>query len=363
MDTPKVTVIINPKSGTGKKSDAIEKIDNFFKDKGIRHNILMTEYAGHAEKLAKQYAGQVEIIAAMGGDGTVNEIARSLIGTDTALAIIPSGSGNGLARDLRIPMRLTAALKTITNGEKKTIDYGIINGHPFFCTCGTGFDASVSLKFAGSHKRGFMTYIESTLTEWLNYSPTEYTLTIDNKETRKVKAFLVACANASQYGNNAYIAPQADLTDGVMDVTILEPFSVIDIPGLVIQLFTKTLDKSSHIKTFRCSRLHISSENENPSHFDGDPIILDKDIDIEIIGKKLNVIVPNKKDLNNRFRYTLSQRYDITLRDLQHCAEYIDDVNNRLSRQISENNETLVQFVKKTNEDIKNRINKLINKK
>lgn len=363
MEVRKTITIINPKSGTSKKNGIQETINKFFKKNNIENQIIVTEYAGHAEKIAKEFADKVDVIVAIGGDGTVNEIARSLIDSETALAIIPSGSGNGLARDLRIPMKISSALKTITTGEKKTIDYGIINGHPFFCTCGTGFDASVSLKFADSNKRGFLTYIEKTLTEWLNYSPTEYILTIDGKETKKIKAFLIACANASQYGNNAYIAPQANITDGIMDVIILEPFSVVDIPALVLQLFTKTLDKSNHIKTLRCSKLHISSGKQNPAHFDGDPIVFDNDIDIEIIGEKLKVVVPNTKDMNNRFKYPLSQRYDLTLRDLQHCAEYLDNINDRLNRHITENNEAMLQFIKKSNEDIKNRINKLINKK
>ena len=362
MESSKIIIIVNPKSGSGSKNTVIERIDKFFTEKKAEYSIIQTEYAGHAEKIAKEYAGKVRTIVAVGGDGTVNEIARGIRDSETALAIIPYGSGNGLARDLCIPMRLSAALKTITNGDKILIDYGLINEHPFFCTCGTGFDASVSLKFADSNKRGLLTYIEKTLTEWLNYSPIEYELTIDDNAPQKIKAFLIACANASQYGNNAYIAPEADITDGIMDVTIVLPFNVWEIPGLVVQLFTNTIDKNSKIKTFKCRKLHISGKDENPAHFDGDPIILSKEIDVEIINKGLHVIIPNEKDKKDRFKYSLSQRYDITIKDIQHCTEYIEDANEKLEKQIKKHNDAVLGFIKKTNDDILNSIKNLLNK-
>ena len=128
-------------------------------------------------------------------------------------------------------MDAKAAIDLLNTGECTCVDYGKINDMPFFCTCGVGFDAFVSLKFADSGKRGLLTYLENTLHESLTYEPETYE--IENEEgTIKYKAFLIACANASQYGNNAYIAPQASLTDGLMDVTILEPFTVLDVPSL-----------------------------------------------------------------------------------------------------------------------------------
>lgn len=362
MESSKTIIIINPKSGSGSKKEVAEKVTTFMTEKKADFEIIQTEYAGHAEKIARQYAGKAGTIVAVGGDGTVNEIARGIIGTETALAIIPYGSGNGLARDLCIPMRLSSALKTITDGEKTLIDYGLINGHPFFCTCGTGFDASVSLKFADSNKRGLLTYIEKTLTEWLNYSPTEYELTVDDHEPRKIKAFLIACANASQYGNNAYIAPEADISDGIMNVTVVLPFNVWEIPGLVVQLFTNTIDKNSKIKTFKCRKLHISGKDENPAHFDGDPIKLSREIDVEIINRGLNVIIPNEKDKKDRFKYPLSQRYDITIKDIQHCTEYIEEANEKLEKQIKKHNDAVLSFIKKTNDDILNSIRNLLNK-
>lgn len=362
MENPNTIIIINPKSGNSSKINIIKKIESYFSSRNINYKLIKTEYAGHAEEIAKEYADKAEKIIAAGGDGTVNEIARAIKGTSTALGIIPLGSGNGLARDLHISMRLDTALRTITNGDKRTIDYGIINKHPFFCTCGTGFDASVSLKFSNSNRRGLITYIEDTLTEWLNYSPIEYTITIDDEKPKNIKAFLIACANASQYGNNAYIAPEANISDGIMNVTIVEPFNMFDIPGLVIQLFTNSIDKNSKIKTFECKRLHITSDIDNPAHFDGEPLALGKEIDIEIINKGIHVIVPNESDRKKRFTYPLSQRYDLTIKDIQSCVEYIDEANRKLEKQISRNNENMIQFIKKTNEDILKRIKQFINK-
>jgi len=233
----------------------------------------------------------IDALIAIGGDGTINEIGRSLVHTETALGIIPCGSGNGLARHLHIPMEPKKALEIINDGICDIIDYGKINGTDFFCTCGVGFDAFVSLKFANAGKRGLLTYLEKTLQESLTYQPETYELETEDG-TYKYKAFLIACGNASQYGNNAYIAPQATLTDGLLDVTILEPFTVLDVPSLAFQLFNKTIDQNSRIKTFRCKNLRIHRSKPGVIHFDGDPMQADENVNIEIIQKGLRVIVP-----------------------------------------------------------------------
>lgn len=171
------------------------------------------------------------------------------------------------------------------------IDYGKINDVPFFCTCGVGFDAFVSLQFSKAGKRGPLIYLEKTLLESLKYKPETYELEMDGS-TLRYKAFLIACGNASQYGNNAYITPQATLNDGLLDVTILEPFTVLDVPALSFQLFNKTIDQNSRIKTFRCKTLRIHRSKQGVIHFDGDPMIMGENIDVNIIKRGLQVIVP-----------------------------------------------------------------------
>ena len=207
------------------------------------------------------------------------------------MGIIPCGSGNGLARHLHIPMEPKGAINVLNAGNVKTIDYGIIDNHPFFCTCGVGFDAFVSLKFADSGKRGLLTYLENTLHESLTYEPETYEIE-NSTGTVRYKAFLIACANASQYGNNAYIAPQASLTDGMMDITVLEPFTVLDVPSLSFQLFNRTLDQNSRIKTMKDKSIIIHRAQEGVFHFDGDPMMGGKDLKVEIIHQGLHVIAP-----------------------------------------------------------------------
>ena len=291
----KIVFVVNPISGTQSKKAILKWIDERMDRSIYDYSIVKTEYAGHATQIAASAAqNKVDVVVAIGGDGTINEIARSLVHTETALGIIPCGSGNGLARHLRIPMDPKAAIDIINQGNRLSIDYGKINNIPFFCTCGVGFDAFVSLKFADSRKRGLLTYLENTLHESLTYQPETYE--IENEEgTVKYKAWMIACGNASQYGNNAYIAPQASLTDGLMDVTIMEPFTVLDVPSLSFQLFNKTIDQNSRVKTMRAKKIKIHRAHDGVMHFDGDPLMAGKELEVEIIPGGLYVIASEKK--------------------------------------------------------------------
>ncbi len=291
----RIVFVVNPISGTQGKKAILKWIDERLDRSLYDYSIVKTEYAGHATQIAANAVTEkVDVVVAIGGDGTINEIARSLVHTDTALGIIPCGSGNGLARHLRIPMEPKAAIDILNRGCELCIDYGKINNIPFFCTCGVGFDAFISLKFADSGKRGLLTYLENTLHESLTYQPETYE--IENEEgTMKYKAWLIACGNASQYGNDAYIAPQASLTDGLMDVTIMEPFTVLDVPSLSFQLFNKTIDQNSRVKTMRAKKIKIHRVNDGVMHFDGDPLMAGKELEVEIIPAGLRVITSEKK--------------------------------------------------------------------
>ena len=291
----RIVFVVNPISGTQGKKAILKWIDERLDRSIYDYSIVKTEYAGHATQIAANAVQEkVDVVVAIGGDGTINEIARSLVHTNTALGIIPCGSGNGLARHLRIPMEPKAAIDVLNRGHELCIDYGKINNIPFFCTCGVGFDAFISLKFADSGKRGLLTYLENTLHESLTYQPETYE--IENEEgTMKYKAWLIACGNASQYGNDAYIAPQASLTDGLMDVTIMEPFTVLDVPSLSFQLFNKTIDQNSRVKTMRAKKIKIHRVNDGVMHFDGDPLMAGKELEVEIVPAGLRVIASEKK--------------------------------------------------------------------
>ena len=336
-----IIFIVNPISGTNEKESILKAIDEHLDKSKFDYSIIKTEYAGHAAELASKAAeDKTDIVVAIGGDGTINEIGRSLIHTDTAMGIIPCGSGNGLARHLHIPLNAKKAINIINKGKIVDIDFGKIDGHPFFCTCGVGFDAFVSLKFADSGKRGPLTYLENTLHESLTYKPETYLIEHPNG-TVEQKAFLIACANASQYGNNAYIAPNASLTDGMMDITILEPFTVLDVPSLAFQLFNKTLDQNSRIKTLRDKSIIIHRTKEGVFHFDGDPMMGGKDLKVEIEHKGLKVVCPEEK---------IAEEVDSNI--LQYFAELVntEPITAAISekhKQLKELNQNILRRLKK----------------
>ena len=287
-----IYAIINPISGVGSKDRLHDVISSRCINRGIAVNIVYTEYAGHATELThKAIDDNADCVIAVGGDGTINEIAKNLLHSDVVLGIIPKGSGNGLARELNIPMDTRSALDVIFSNNISVIDACKANDNIFFCTCGVGFDAAISVEFAKEKRRGSLTYVKDIVEKYLDYKPEVYELQIDDN-TIMEQAFLIACANASQYGNNAYIAPNADISDGKIDVTILSSFNALDIGPLAIQLFSKTIDKNSKIKTYRTSKARIVRQNEGVMNIDGEPIMTTKDVEVSVISSSLKVFTP-----------------------------------------------------------------------
>ena len=204
-----------------------------------------------------------------------------------------------MARHLGIPIDVVRALKIVNENRTVALDYCKANDKVFFCTCGVGFDAWVSMKFAEDKHRGGLTYLRKAVTEYMKYKTETYRL--ESKDgSVKEKAFLIACGNASQYGNNAYIAPRANMQDGKLDVTIIRPFTPFDIGPLAVQLFTKLIDRNSNIKTFETESISIIREKPGIMHIDGEPIMMDARIDVSCIPGGLKALVPeenNKKSL------------------------------------------------------------------
>lgn len=326
----KILAVINPISGTSNKEFMPEIIARCIDTDKFEVVVRFTQHASHATLLTEEAIkeGFYGVIA-VGGDGTINEVARSIVHSDTALGIIPCGSGNGLARHLCIPLEPHKAIEIINKAKIELLDYGVINDLPFFCTCGMGFDAFISLKFAEAGKRGPLTYLENVLKEGLKYKPETYTV-MDETGTKQYNAFLIACANASQYGNNAYIAPKATMTDGLMDVIIMEPFTAFDAPQISIDMMNRTLDKNSKIKTFRTKRIHIHRNNPGAIHFDGDPIMTGTDIDVHIEEKGIRIITNPDETEDARQPNQMLNAFSLFFSNINNVREDIEKQSRRI---------------------------------
>lgn len=290
----KIAFILNPFSGTNNKDQLPELIVKELDSNIYDVTVVSTGYKGHGKVLATEFVSAgFDYVVAVGGDGTVNEIASALIDTPVGLGIIPAGSGNGLARHLSIPMNTKSAIQQLNHSELIKMDYGVVNGQPFFCTCGTGFDAYVSTEFAKSQNRGVMTYIEKMITGYFNYKSQNYHLVgagIDLKDN----AFVITFANASQWGNNAYIAPQASVQDGMMDISIMSNFPIFAIPTLALQLFIKTIDKDLFVSTLRTNEITLYRDEDGPFHYDGEPYQEGRVVHIKMVQDGLNVLVKKR---------------------------------------------------------------------
>lgn len=293
----RILAIINPISGTGSKAEIPQLIAKAYNESHSEVFITYTKNAGHGYELAKKAVeDNYDIVIAVGGDGTINEIARALTNSNTVLAIVPCGSGNGLARSLNIPMAQSKAISNIEKGKIINIDTCQINGIPFFCTAGMGFDAEVAQRFEEATTRGPITYAINMIREYISFKPTKYRITIDDKETFTKEAFVIAIANADQYGNDAYIAPEASLTDGYLDLVILESFNTLEMPRVVIQLFTKKINDNVHQTSIKARKIIIEREKDGYIHIDGNPKEMSKRLEITINPKSLKVVIPSNID-------------------------------------------------------------------
>lgn len=274
MANTDLLVIINPLSGT-LPLDQKENLRAFIAAEADRQvyqaEIVTTAYAGHATELAAQAAQQgIRRVLVMGGDGTINETARALRKTATALGIVPMGSGNGLARHLGLPMNPQKAVQRALAGKPVLIDSGELNDHPFFCTAGLGFEAYVAHEFAKQPIRGLQTYIKTAYQAFWSYRPAEYI--IDGKKTGPL--FSLTAANAGQFGNNAWIAPTANIADGKLDLCQLKPFPAHMASILGWQLFRKSLSQSAYWSGRRLQEAVIQSNAPLLAHADGEPLTL-----------------------------------------------------------------------------------------
>lgn len=290
----KVLFIINPISGSGRQKTVERLIEEKLDQEKYIPSVQYTEKPQHATEISRQAAeAGTDIVVAVGGDGTVNEVAAGITGTDTALAILPSGSGNGLARHLGIPMRLKQAIGVINGGRIVPIDTATINGEIFVNLAGIGFDASVAKKFANAGKRGFSTYFRITARSYRQYQPKQYRLEIDGKVMRR-RALLISFANSSQFGNNTSIDPAASIDDGFIDVCIVGKMPFWKLVLAAPLLFMKRFDRTRYIEIIRAKEVVVKRKKGKNIHLDGDPKRMGKELTVRINPLSLKVVVPAK---------------------------------------------------------------------
>jgi YegS/Rv2252/BmrU family lipid kinase len=278
--------IINPNAGT-KKKQQYQALIALIKS-NPSNIILETTKPLEAHTQAKQAIELgAEKVIAVGGDGTINEVASALIGTPIPLGIIPVGSGNGLARHLGIPLEPAKAFERAMAGNKLIIDAGSFNGKPFFCTAGIGFDASVAHRFAKGSGRGLINYIKATFHTLFNYTPIKVSINNGPWET----VFSITFANANQFGNNAYISPYSNIQDGLLEIIKIKKLTLFQAAAIGIRLFLGNLPKSNLVASSSFKQISIQYQSNEPIHLDGEQLFTNKDLlEIQILAGALHVI-------------------------------------------------------------------------
>lgn len=290
-----ITLVVNPRSGTFSKEGVDLMIMRTLQEAGYAVMPVYTQGPGDATRIAREAAERGDYaVLACGGDGTVNEVAAGIVGTTTALGILPAGSGNGLARHMGIPIDIEKALNVVMDNNIEACDYGTVNGRPFFCTFGMGFDAAVSKRFAAKSRRGIQSYLDSTIEEFKKYQPDCYEIVFDNQSIVE-KALTVTVCNASQYGNNAFIAPAASIQDGLLDVTVISDGLPIENAWSGVAIMAGTIGNHGKFKTFRTNEVRIRRFREGTAHVDGEPTEFGTELNIRCHAGELRAFIPRQK--------------------------------------------------------------------
>ncbi len=292
----KVCFIVNPLAGGKKKTGIIQNIEQNIDKDLFEYEIRLTERAGHATELSREaLTRKFNIIVAVGGDGTINEVARALTGKQAILGIIPLGSGNGLARHLDIPRQVSRAVRLINKANHILIDTAEVNGHPFISIAGVGFDALVAKEFADNKKRGFITYFNIIRNRFINYKPKKYTLIFDEGIRISNRAFFISFANSNQFGYNTTIAPNARLNDGLLDVCIVKKPKLPELPVVINLLLLKRIDLAPGVTIIQSKGLTVKRKKARPVNIDGEAVTMGKKLRVEINPLSLKVIIPENE--------------------------------------------------------------------
>lgn len=289
-DLKRLAFVLNPVSGSGRSMEVMKHLPVLEKANKI---IQVFDWKNPDEILdlnQRILEWKPDAVIAVGGDGTVNLLAGFFIHQEIPVGIVPSGSGNGLARHLGIPMDMEKAVKKLVSPRLMKIDVGKINEHYFFCTAGLGYDAFVAHRFASLKKRGLYGYAKESLLSLNHFKPKKFSVHFNGKN-HDFNALILTFANASQYGNNAFIAPLANISDGLLELTVIEKINWIKIPSLAMKLFNKKIHLDSSVQSFSAALFQISCEEPGMIHFDGETAPCNKDVSISILPSSLTVLV------------------------------------------------------------------------
>ncbi len=283
--------IINPISGTVKGKHFENEIHQVFPKENYDVQICFTEYRGHASEIAEELSREECVIVAVGGDGTINEVGKKLLYSKTAsLGIIPMGSGNGLARSLSIPLELREALRHIKKGEPVSVDTCSFNGIPFFCTAGIAFDALVAKDFDELPQRGLKTYFQASFRQFRAYKPLHITAEI-NGEVVSRELFMLAIANAKQYGYGVKISPLSSLTDGKLEIVLVEKMNYAEFAEFTLRLFLGTVQNFKYSKVIQTDKEVRLLSKSKWAHLDGEPLEFGGEAVIRIHPSSLRIIL------------------------------------------------------------------------
>lgn len=284
----KIAFVINPISGIGRQNKIEEIIKNSIDLDKFDFSLEYTKYHKHATLLSKELSKRNDIIVAVGGDGTINEISKSLIDTNVMLGIIPIGSGNGIARHFKIPLDIKKSIERINRLRFKKIDTATLNNEPFVMLSGFGFDSKIAYKFKMNKKRGFWGYAKLILKNILSYKSEEYEIIIDGIMIKK-KAYLITVANCSQFGNNVVIAPCASAEDNVLDIVVINDVSMSKKLMVFLRLLNGTLEKSRYVDFYKGREIRIRQKNQS-AQIDGESFLSGSDISIRVNHESLSLI-------------------------------------------------------------------------
>lgn len=292
----RIVFIVNPKAGTNLQKHIRDSVDKHLNHKKFEYGIWVTKKEGHARELAQKALEEgYEIVVAVGGDGSINEVASALVGTEATLGIIPAGSGNGLAMHLGYGRDIDEAIKKLNTAEVQTIDCGTLNGRAFINIAGVGFDGLVANLMKGSHWRGFLPYFIKSVEAGLSYTPRECQIELDDK-TLTFKCFAISIANGPMYGYNFQIAPDARLDDGLFEVVILKDAPRWQYFAAVPSMLTNKIYEAEFVEHYAARRVRISAEGENHVHLDGEGLVVEGDLVFELNAGVLKILVPKSTE-------------------------------------------------------------------